>query len=367
MLSRFSSGLKLCAAVALVAVACASCKSSNGPQIDANSNWLRLCDIDSDCVAAGGCICGLCSDSCASDAECSRGKLSGPCVTSRNGTAGHRCAQDKQLRAEPLCLPQCSKAGGCDAGFYCESGACWPEVVRSEARTLGASSDLSTYDAAVSFDAVPVLPDPELVIRTTEAGGNVPLGVWLGTGSLRLEVRHSDALGGEIATLQAGCEQGPCLEAQDVLNRSKMEELSDDDVYSSREWLVTSLSYRAYDGVISSTSFAFWISNNELWRDWCAPQAPRAFMVGDKTVYACNRGDVPAPRIAPDANGHEALCARSSGVCSCDASNCRWNPYTAVTSFDLVIAGDGIMRGSMKSVFSEPSPLEFVRLSGESP
>jgi hypothetical protein len=227
--------------------------------------------------------------------------------------------------------------------------------------------DLASYDAAVSFDAVPVLPDPEIVIRSGEAGTIVPVGVWLGDGSLRLEVRQSDAVGGAIATLTVGCPLGPCDAAQ-MLNRSTTESVLAADAHLSRETLVSGLSYRVYDGVFSSTGFSFWISNNELWRDWCAPQLPRAFALAEKTVYACGSGVDPVMGGLSDDNaaGRDVLCKLDNGVCSCAASGCRWNAYTAVTNFKLDTAGDGVMRGSMKSVYGEPTPLSFVRMSGAS-
>ena len=61
------------------------------------------------------------------------------CVTARSGNHGHRCAQDEGLRAEPICLPSCSKDGACEAGFYCEAGACWPAVARVPPTTGGIS------------------------------------------------------------------------------------------------------------------------------------------------------------------------------------------------------------------------------------
>src|SRR5690349_2677678 len=106
------SSLRVLAVVAALASQVASCHSSGGgPQLDANTNWLRLCDIDSDCRQSGECICGVCSDTCTSDVQCARGEVEAACVAPRSGGHGHRCAQDAQLHAEPICLPSCSKDG----------------------------------------------------------------------------------------------------------------------------------------------------------------------------------------------------------------------------------------------------------------
>jgi hypothetical protein len=361
MLKRFSW---TCLVATLLLVA-ASCKSSSGPQLDANSNWLRLCDIDSDCVDSGQCICGLCSDTCTTDDECTRGSAEGTCVKSSSGSGGHRCAQDEKLTAAPLCLPECTHAGGCAPEFHCESGACWPDSVQSgPSRGLNASMDLSTYDAAVSFDAVPVLPDPELVIRGADAAGL--FGVWIGNDGMRLEVRHSDELGGNVATLSIYCPAEPC-EATAIAKRSTADTVLDVDAFESRERLIAGLSYQAYDGKFNASGFSFWLSNNELWRGWCESQVSRAIELGGRTAYACGSGATKDPSPATeDSTGRDRLCELDDGVCRCNASSCSWNPYTTVTSFELVPDGL-VLRGSMKLVFSEPSPVVFARVSEVAP
>jgi hypothetical protein len=363
MLRRFS----WTCLVATLALALPGCKSSSGPQLDANSNWLRLCDIDSDCLDSGQCVCGLCSDTCTSDAECTRGSTEGTCVTSPSGPAGHRCAQDRKLTAAPLCLPECTHEGGCAPDFYCDSGACWPISVGSApTRGLHTSAELSSYDVAASFDAVPVLPTPELVIRTDGADTSTLYGVWFGDQHMRLEVRHSDELGGDVATLSVDCLSDRC-DATDIANRSTADTVLDQDAYLTREQLVAGLTYRAYDGRFNRSGFTFWLSNNELWKGWCELQRSRAIEIDGRTAYACGSGTTrDATPSTEDSTGRDLLCEMDDGVCSCNAASCSWNPYTSVTSFELVPDG-GVLRGAIKAAFTEPTPTVFARTSEVAP
>jgi hypothetical protein len=170
-----------------------------------------------------------------------------------------------------------------------------------------------------------------------------------------------------IATLSVPCVIGTC-DTNEVLAQSTTDGVSMTDLDLMRERLVAGLSYRVYDGLIVGNMFSFWVSNNELWRDWCTSQSPQAVDVDGKTGYACSSGGAPFtatnPRGANAAQtGRDSLCKIDSGACSCNETRCRWNAFTIITTYDLMIDTDGLLRGSNKTASGELSSIEFTRTS----
>jgi hypothetical protein len=183
---------------------------------------------------------------------------------------------------------------------------------------------------------------------------------------MRLKVRHSDELGGTVATLSIDCLAVPC-EGTDIATRSTADMVLDTDAYQTRNTLLAGESYHAYDGRLNASGFSFWLSNNEFWLGWCEAQVSRAIEIEGRTAYACGSSAIEDfGRRAVDSDGTYVLCNTNFGACRCNASNCTWNPYTAVTGFDLV--PDGFMlRGSMKASSGEPLPVVFARSSEVAP
>lgn len=92
MKRNVAPALGLALVVALGAASCSPQPESSGT----NTNWLKACENSAQCGAAGSCVCGLCSASCESEADC------GP------GTCGTELATAFQCQSrgpQRICLP----------------------------------------------------------------------------------------------------------------------------------------------------------------------------------------------------------------------------------------------------------------------
>lgn len=105
----------------LVCWAIASC-GGTATQVetsDSNTNWLKKCEVDSDCVGALSCLCGICTQPCGTTAECSR--LSGAACEE---SASDECSGHASAGA--MCVLACSADVECSDGFICRSAQCVP-------------------------------------------------------------------------------------------------------------------------------------------------------------------------------------------------------------------------------------------------
>jgi hypothetical protein len=117
-----SSLIKIFLAAPLVCWAIASCggTATELETSDSNTNWLKKCELDSDCTGALSCLCGICSQPCGTTAECSR--LSGAsCAES----ASDECSDHASAGA--MCVLACTSDADCSAGFECRSAQCVPD------------------------------------------------------------------------------------------------------------------------------------------------------------------------------------------------------------------------------------------------
>lgn len=114
---RSCFALTLLALLGLAAVGCERERHS-GPSVGGNTNWLLKCDDDATCGAAGSCICGRCSRTCATEQDCS---------TVPDATCTPGFASDLQCNASAaprVCLFACASDDDCEADTACVNGAC---------------------------------------------------------------------------------------------------------------------------------------------------------------------------------------------------------------------------------------------------
>jgi hypothetical protein len=88
----------------------AACARSKAPSAGTNTNWLKHCDASAECEGAGECLCGVCTISCTSNAECSP------------AGSGVRCGPTSKASCEDgttgsLCLPAPEQPSARDAGL----------------------------------------------------------------------------------------------------------------------------------------------------------------------------------------------------------------------------------------------------------
>lgn len=81
------------------------CSSDGGPQASGTkTDWLIVCDDEADCDAEPGlgCLCGICTVVCSSDADCQKGVCGSEIATSAT------CGSDHELSAaeERICVPE---------------------------------------------------------------------------------------------------------------------------------------------------------------------------------------------------------------------------------------------------------------------
>jgi uncharacterized protein YkwD len=107
------------AVFAVLLGACASEQSE--PSLGSNSNWLTLCDEDTDCGSEIVCRCGACANQCESDADCSELRDS-RCAAVGDPVTASACFEAAEVG---MCLPRC-EPGGCQEQMPCVAGACVP-------------------------------------------------------------------------------------------------------------------------------------------------------------------------------------------------------------------------------------------------
>ena len=147
--------------LALGALALACDPASRPEVIDSQTNWLRPCQIDSQCDTSLSCVCGVCTKPCSDDTAC--GGLKGTaCVTSGDAAAVAQCS-GAQPTAPGLCLARCDDAG-CPSGEMCVAGACTP-VPTADAHvaidTHALHQALTGFGAAVAYDESDITTHPQ--------------------------------------------------------------------------------------------------------------------------------------------------------------------------------------------------------------
>jgi V8-like Glu-specific endopeptidase len=104
--------------------------------------WSGLCFTDGDPAACGAdCAYRYCAEWCGAAGECPDGShcRDGVCVRGPRSDVGESCVSDLDCVAG-ICLPTpsgafhcvegCTPEGGCNPGFTCFDGSCWPDALR---------------------------------------------------------------------------------------------------------------------------------------------------------------------------------------------------------------------------------------------
>jgi hypothetical protein len=135
-------------------VSCAlACSKPSSESLGGESNWLRTCEVQSDC-GEGGCLCGVCTGVCSNDSDCER-RGGGLCTSGEHAALARACGE---VRSDSLCLASCSTTE-CAPGTSCIEEACGPSGGPSEAGSgpeqLNTLENMSVVDASLgaSLDA----------------------------------------------------------------------------------------------------------------------------------------------------------------------------------------------------------------------
>jgi glucuronoarabinoxylan endo-1,4-beta-xylanase len=109
----------------LLAIGCGlACDPKASPQtIDSQTNWLKSCQIDSQC-GDSKCLCGVCTSPCAEDAACAD-RDGASCVSAKEPGAIAQCGGTRPPTAG-LCMPRCDDAPCADKKQMCVAGVCTP-------------------------------------------------------------------------------------------------------------------------------------------------------------------------------------------------------------------------------------------------
>ncbi|HTV24367.1 MAG TPA: hypothetical protein VMG12_36995 [Polyangiaceae bacterium] len=123
-------GLLLALAVGALQGASGCGRAESPEPIDSETHWLMSCDSDLDC-GAGSCECGVCTQTCATSAECSGLGVAGVECVPRTGVCGASGdaagGTSAAETAGSVCLLACDGDDDCSAlgaGAVCESRRC---------------------------------------------------------------------------------------------------------------------------------------------------------------------------------------------------------------------------------------------------
>jgi O-glycosyl hydrolase len=174
------------------------------PKTDSQTNWLRSCQIDSQCDDDLACFCGVCTRPCEAGETCS-GLEGSECVPSSDSGTVAICGGEPSTSAG-LCLPRCED-GSCAPGQMCVSGVCSP-VPSANARV---AVDLSMrHQTLIGLGATVGYAEDDIVNHPQKAAFYDAMFGELGIDLLRLRVRNAAGVGmlGAASEILAEAEQG---------------------------------------------------------------------------------------------------------------------------------------------------------------
>jgi glucuronoarabinoxylan endo-1,4-beta-xylanase len=173
------------------------CDPSSRPEsIDSQTNWLKACEIDSQC-GSFTCVCGVCTTACSDNSTCAN--LDGAaCVSADDEGAIAQCGGNHTMAAG-LCMPRCDVAG-CSDGKMCVAGVCTP--VPTPSANVGIDTrtqhqTLTGFGASVAYDEGEITSHPE------KAALYKTLFADLGLDVLRLRNRYGDTGDDDLTTATA--------------------------------------------------------------------------------------------------------------------------------------------------------------------
>lgn len=99
-----------------------ACEPS-GPEVGSQTNWLHVCESSADCGDLE-CLCGTCTVSCDSDADCSSLDGDATCIPAEDPGAIALCSG--YVPPSSVCLARCTD-DECPSGTICQAGVCAPD------------------------------------------------------------------------------------------------------------------------------------------------------------------------------------------------------------------------------------------------
>lgn len=182
-------------AVLLGVAALSACARASEPihGTDSSTHWLLTCTEDDEC-GEYSCQCGVCTDACSADEECSA--LPGAECASLEG-----CGLGS---AASVCTIACREHSDCGEGFYCRNGGCAVDRFAGTVPTPVSAGDPSTPPGAPGpMPVEPTRAEANRPSQDTPASPPGPLGPTRGLDGLICDDEFSDP-----RTEPAGCTDG---------------------------------------------------------------------------------------------------------------------------------------------------------------
>ena len=142
-----------------------SCGGSSQPQAGGATNWLASCDADKDCGVYGACMCGICSEDCAEDADCGAGLV---CKAVDSSLVRDACGATAK---SGLCAPKCKRDSDCDDKQKCIESACTPGASGRTPQAYVLSALLPDSSCTYALDN-PIEANGLMDIATSGNGGD---------------------------------------------------------------------------------------------------------------------------------------------------------------------------------------------------
>jgi glucuronoarabinoxylan endo-1,4-beta-xylanase len=127
-----SSSVRLVGLLFLLSLLASACQPNNDPRSDSQTNWLRSCQVDSQCGGSLTCLCGTCTQVCNSDATCA-GLPGSSCMSADAPGPIALCGGYEP--GSGMCLPSCVDAA-CGPGQMCVAQVCAPLPTPTAAVTV---------------------------------------------------------------------------------------------------------------------------------------------------------------------------------------------------------------------------------------
>jgi O-glycosyl hydrolase len=140
---------------------CTACEPSDVPQTtDSQTNWLKSCNVDSEC-GDYSCVCNVCTLPCSSDDGCADAPGS-VCVAASDPGAIAVCGGGSAATFG-MCLPRCNDSD-CASGQMCVLGVCTSTPERRGTVNVSTGTryqSLIGFGAAVAFGEADIVNHPE--------------------------------------------------------------------------------------------------------------------------------------------------------------------------------------------------------------
>lgn len=147
---------------AVLALALFACEPKHqGDEADSQTNWLRTCQIDSQCGALS-CICGVCTQACSPSVACDDNPKGAECIPADDAGAVAQCGGSRPPSAG-ICMPRCQE-GTCGDDQVCVAGVCAPLSAPSAQVTVDTSQQhqvLVGFGASVAYTEADITDHPQ--------------------------------------------------------------------------------------------------------------------------------------------------------------------------------------------------------------